>query len=330
MSSLVHGKSVIIIIFISHLMFEVTPASPAHIHKHHLSKEREEDGAYVARDHNHITDGEHHKEFDHEAIIGSMKEAEEFDHLSPEESKKRLRILLTKMDLNKNEQIDRNELHAWILRSFSMLSEEESAERFEDADENEDGKVTWEEYKADSFGDENGLHSAEDGDDEVVKHDKVLFKAADVNKDGVLDKREFIYFTHPEEHPEMFAHILQNTLEDKDKDNNGVIDFQEFLGDRAKTHDKEWLLSEKEKFDEEYDKDGNGVLNTSEILAWVVPSNDEIATEEVDHLFASSDDDQDNVLSFDEILENHEIFVGSEATDYGEHLHNIHVFQDEL
>jgi len=33
-----------------------------------------------------------------------------------------------------------------------MLSEEESTERFEDADENEDGKITWEEYKADSYG----------------------------------------------------------------------------------------------------------------------------------------------------------------------------------
>lgn len=35
---------------------------------------------------------------------------------------------------------------------YRMLSEEESNERFEDADENEDGKVTWDEYKADSYG----------------------------------------------------------------------------------------------------------------------------------------------------------------------------------
>lgn len=32
--------------------------------------------------------------------IGSIKEAEEFDTLSPEESKKRLAVLVTKMDLN--------------------------------------------------------------------------------------------------------------------------------------------------------------------------------------------------------------------------------------
>lgn len=32
--------------------------------------------------------------------VGSIKEAEEFDTLSPEESKKRLAVLVTKMDLN--------------------------------------------------------------------------------------------------------------------------------------------------------------------------------------------------------------------------------------
>lgn len=56
----------------------------------------------------------------------------------------------------------------------------------------------------------------------------------------------------------------------------------------------------------------------------------EIAEEEVSHLFAATDDDHNNLLTFDEILDNHEVFVGSEATDFGEHLHNIHVFEDEL
>lgn len=37
-----------------------------------------------------------------------------------------------------------------------MLTEEESAERFEDADENEDGVVSWEEYKNDAYGTEDG------------------------------------------------------------------------------------------------------------------------------------------------------------------------------
>ncbi len=56
----------------------------------------------------------------------------------------------------------------------------------------------------------------------------------------------------------------------------------------------------------------------------------EIADEEVDHLFAAADDDHDALLSLQEIVDHHDVFVGSEATDYGDHLTNIHRFQDEL
>jgi hypothetical protein len=56
----------------------------------------------------------------------------------------------------------------------------------------------------------------------------------------------------------------------------------------------------------------------------------EIAEEEVNHLFAAADDDHDNRLKHDEILDHHDIFVGSEATDYGDHLHNMERFTDEL
>lgn len=56
----------------------------------------------------------------------------------------------------------------------------------------------------------------------------------------------------------------------------------------------------------------------------------EVATDEVDHLFAASDDDHDERLSYEEIIDNYDIFVGSEATDYGDHLQNIDQFKDEL
>lgn len=88
-------------------------------HSHDVHKERESDGSYSPRDHEHFTDGgDHHNEFDHEAILGSYKEAEEYDHLPPEEAKNRLAILLKKMDLSGDKFIDRKELKAWILRSF--------------------------------------------------------------------------------------------------------------------------------------------------------------------------------------------------------------------
>lgn len=56
----------------------------------------------------------------------------------------------------------------------------------------------------------------------------------------------------------------------------------------------------------------------------------DVATDEVNHLFAASDNDGDDRLSYDEIIDNHDLFVGSEATDYGDHLQNIDKFRDEL
>lgn len=56
----------------------------------------------------------------------------------------------------------------------------------------------------------------------------------------------------------------------------------------------------------------------------------EVASEEVNHLFMAADENHDNRLSYQEIIDNHDTFVGSEATDYGDHLQNIHKFNDEL
>ena len=62
---------------------------------------------------------------------------------------------------------------------------------------------------------------------------------------------------------------------------NGELSFQEYVGLRGQDKDKEWLIEEKDRFDNELDKNGDNVLNKDEILAWIIPSNEEIAKEEV-------------------------------------------------
>ncbi|XP_037085378.1 reticulocalbin-2-like [Pollicipes pollicipes] len=311
-------------------------AEAAVSHRHVGQHEREADGAFSPRDKHHLEDDEHDDQFDHEAILGSHKDAEEFDDLEPEEAKQRLGVLLEKMDKDGDKQISREELKQWILRSFKLLSEEESAERWEEVDEDSDDQITWKEYAAETYGskddDDDDELSADDKEEEdkLMSEDRRLFLAADRDGDGALQRSEFLSFSHPEEDPRMIPVVVDHTLLEKDLDKDGYISFQEFVGEQAKDKDQAWLEAEKDKFDSDYDKDRDGRLDRDEVQAWVLPSNTEIADDEVDHLFASADDDVDDALSFQEVLEHHDVFVGSEATDYGEHLTNLHKFDDEL
>merc|ERR1711890_210193 len=118
--------------------------------------------------------------------------------------------------------------------------------------------------------------------------------------------------------------VIQSVMKAKGTNQAGKLDFQEFVGDRGKDQDKDWLVSEKERFDTD--------LDDNEVYAWLVPDNEDVAKEEADHLFAGTDDDHDDFLSFDEIEAHHDIFTGSEATDFGEHLtsHQMERFDDEL
>ncbi|XP_013192981.2 reticulocalbin-2 isoform X3 [Amyelois transitella] len=320
-----------LILLLTYNMVQHCASAAVHSHSLEQNQERESDGSFRPRDFDHYSEGSHNSEFDHEAILGSVKEAEEFDKLKPEESRRRLGQLLPQMDLNKDQSIDRSELKAWILNSFIKLSKEEAEERMNEVDSNKDGLVTWPEYMQDAFGadDDEEAGPGDTGDTGMlVREEKLMWAIADVDGDGALNFEEFKTFSNPEEHEVMFPFLVNQTLKDKDEDKNGKLDFHEYVGSRGRHEDKSWLVSEKEKFDD-LDLDGDGKLDEKEVKKWVIPDNEEIAEEEVDHLFTAADDDHNDVLSFEEILAHHDVFVGSEATDYGSDLYGEH-FDDEL
>ena len=100
-------------------------------------------------------------------------------------------------------------------------------------------------------------------------------------RDGRLDTKEYLAFTHPEEDPSMKPHVLRQVLDEKDADKDGELSFQEYIGLRGQDKDKEWLIEEKDRFDNELDKNGDNALSKEEIFAWIIPSNEDIAKDEV-------------------------------------------------
>lgn len=174
---------------------------------------------------------------------------------------------------------------------FRKLAEEEAQERFAEIDGDANKIMTWKEYMKDTYSMESEGEILQEAkslapelqksvhDSRLIQDDREMFNAADQNKDGVLTEDEFKLFLSPEEFPEMFPIIIEQTLRDKDLNKDGRIDFQEFVGESGKDKDKEWLIAEKQRFDSDYDTDGDGSLNRNEILAWIVPSNEYVNVE---------------------------------------------------
>jgi len=273
----------------------------------------------------HYKNGQHDDHMDHQAVLGSKKTAEEFDKLAPEESKKRLRIMAKKMDLNADGFVDKHELKTWIFNSLQRLDREETDERFDEVDENRDGVIDFSEYVKEAFGedelDANGSPEKMDADDaKLFDEDKIFFTAADVNRDGKLSKDEFAAFQNPESHVHMHDSLIDNTLKEKDKNKDGFIDLGEFLGEYANKKDSEWHKVESDRFKNDYDLNKDGHLDRKEMKKWLVPDLEETAKDEMEHLYSEADKNHDAKLSYDEIVNEYNLFVGSEATNYGEHL----------
>ncbi|KAF7627234.1 hypothetical protein Mgra_00009466 [Meloidogyne graminicola] len=284
-------------------------------------------------DSKHFENGKDDFAMDHKAILGSEKQAEEFGDLPPNESKKRLRILALRMDVDKDGFISPDELSEWVHNSLISVDNEETKERFDDIDTNKDGSITWSEYTQEAFGisaEDDDKKILSDSDDlKLLEEDRIYFSAADLDGDLRLNFTEFEAFQNPEHAEHMHDSLIQNTLAEKDTNKDGKIDLSEFMGDLVNEHLKsEWYLSEQTRFQNEYDKNKDGILEGEELRAWLVPDLWQTAKHEANHLIESADSNKDGKLSIDEVVNAYKLFVGSEVTNYGEHL--LSVSHEEL
>ena len=136
-------------------------------------------------------------------------------------------------------------------------------------------------------------------------------------------------------YPEDFSHmrpiVAKNMIDEFDTNHDGYVDINEYLHVHLDLDEDEWnpdnekypedvIETEKSMFTDSYDLDKNGLLDESEIIEWMFPNSNDHKESEVEHLFGHADEDQDGLLSYEEILHKYDVFIESPATDYGEAL----------
>ncbi|XP_059181972.1 calumenin-A-like [Centropristis striata] len=263
-------------------------------------------------------------DYDHEAFLG--QDAKTFDQLPPDESRRRLGIIVDKIDVNRDGFVSEEELKVWIRSAQKKHIYDSVEQQWKDFDMNDDGVISWDEYKNVTYGSylDDPQADTEYNYSHMMARDERRFKVADTNGDLIADKQEFTAFLHPEDHEYMRDIVVQETMEDIDKNGDGFIDLKEYIGDMFTSEDgeeePEWVASERQQFAEFRDKNNDGKMDKEETLDWILPSDYDHAEAEAKHLLHESDSNQDGKLTKDEILNKSDVFVGSQVTDFGEAL----------
>ncbi|KAJ8413009.1 hypothetical protein AAFF_G00105910 [Aldrovandia affinis] len=275
--------------------------------------------------------GDH--KYDHEAFLGK-EEATTFDQLTPEESKERLGKIVERIDADHDGHVTLNELKAWIKRVQKRYVYENVAKVWADYDANKDNKIAWDEYKQATYGyflanpEEYEQATGQFSFKKMLPRDERRFRMADLDGDLAANREEFTSFLHPEDFEHMKDIVVIETLEDIDKNEDGFVDEDEYIEDMF-THEEgvpepDWVKTERDQFSDFRDTNKDGKMDKEEIRRWILPQDYDHALAEARHLMYESDLDKDEVLSKEEILENWNMFVGSQATNYGEDLVRRH------
>ncbi|XP_061917177.1 calumenin-B [Entelurus aequoreus] len=264
-------------------------------------------------------------DYDHEAFLG-QEDAKTFDQLTPEESKERLGMLVERIDEDKDGFVTVEEMKNWIKHSQKRWIYEDVDRQWKSHDLNGDNVVSWEEYKNATYGYILDDPEPDDGFSyrQMMSRDERRFKMADQDNDLTANKEEFTAFLHPEEYDHMKDIVVLETMEDIDKNGDGLIDLDEYIGDMYNQDsagtEPEWVKTEREQFSEFRDKNKDGKMDKEETRDWILPNDYDHAEAEAKHLVYESDADKDGQLTRSEIVDKYDLFVGSQATDFGEAL----------
>lgn len=228
--------------------------------------------------------------------------------------------------------MDLGELKNWIQFTQRRYIEDDVERQWKQHNPSGNETIPWEAYRKAVYGfmddmDPRDLDRENEGFSykAMLTRDRRRWSFADKDGDDHLSRKEFTDFLHPEDSQRMRDVVVTETIEDIDKNGDGKVSVDEYIGDMYRAsedgeEEPEWVRNERETFAKYRDKDANGFLNNEEVRDWIIPADFDHAEAEARHLIYEADTDADEKLTTDEILEKYDLFVGSQATDFGEAL----------
>lgn len=256
-------------------------------------------------DEEHYLGREHNPNYDHEAFLGPGA-AKTFDQLTPEESKQKLAEIVVKMDTDGDGYVSEQELQQWIHNAQKNYILDDVDRQWKSHSPDGADKISWADYRRVTYGFMEELDNDNSVDEdsktykEMMRRDRRRWDAADRDRDDSLSKQEFIDFLHPEETEHMRAIVVEETIEDIDKNKDGKISLDEYISDMyapeasdgGAESSPEWVTREKQQFSSYRDKNHDGFMDRDEVREWIVPHDYDHSDAEAKHLVSESDGDK--------------------------------------
>eukprot|EP00061_Rhincodon_typus_P016707 g45062.t1 len=158
-----------------------------------------------------VHDDSENFEYDHDAFLGA-EEAKTFDQLTPEESKERLGKIVDKIDGDKDGFVTEEEIKKWIKLAQKRWIYEDVDRQWKGHDLDNDGLVSWEEYKNATYGSLLG---------------RMIVDKIDEDKDGFVTEAELKAWIKRAQKRYIFENVGRQ-WPDFDSNQDGLVSWEEY------------------------------------------------------------------------------------------------------
>ncbi|CAF0847364.1 unnamed protein product [Adineta steineri] len=328
---------------------------PKHFNLKKIAKNLKDFGIHSLKEDQHLEGlpldrrGKINPEFHKEIFLGNHEAFEsEIDHDEGRRDKK-LEEIFNEADLDRDERVTKDELVNYLFKNVQLHLKEaknRNTQLFLLIDANEDGKITWHEYAAlyirfhhmnvSDVRDLDEIDFAQDSHDSALQREllKIRYRwtEADTDGDNEINVDEFLTFRHPEIAGRSYKNIVNDIIQQMDRDNDQKLNITEFaflpsygLEDKDNKEweemDKRWLEEQKQEF-REFDQNNDGILTKEELLHAYDPMNRIHIDRQIKKLFSKVDDSPaDGSLSLNEIQKHADIFTDLRILDTERVLH---------